>query len=139
MAFRTLPPELSGLPEPLVVHSSRMAAVKEYAGRDVCIIGAGQSALETAALLHEGGARCAFWCGGQGLDPRRQSRPFWQRVRSPDAGVGAGWASVAISELPRDYRWRYPADKRHRFLLGPTVLRVPGGCASAFRGASTSC
>jgi thioredoxin reductase len=120
MAFRILPPELSGLPETLVAHSSRMAAVKEYAGRDVCIIGAGQSALETAALLHEAGAQVRVLVRRPevGWNPVARIRPFWQRVRTPDAGVGAGWGSVAISELPRVYRWRYPAEKRHRFLLG---------------------
>jgi len=45
------------LPEPLVLHSTRMGNTKAYAGRDVTIIGAGQLALESAALLHEAGAR----------------------------------------------------------------------------------
>jgi cation diffusion facilitator CzcD-associated flavoprotein CzcO len=120
MAFRILPPELAGLPEPLVVHSARMAAVQDYQGRDVCIIGAGQSALETAALLHEAGARVRVLVRRPEVawNPVARVRPFWQRVRTPDAGVGAGWGSVAVSELPRVYRWRYPAEKRHRFLLG---------------------
>jgi cation diffusion facilitator CzcD-associated flavoprotein CzcO len=120
MAFSTLPSELSGLPEPLIVHSSRMAAVKDYAGRDVCIVGAGQSALETAALLHEAGARVRVLVRRPevGWNPVARVRPIWQRMRTPDAGVGAGWGSVAISELPRVYRWKYSAEKRHRFLLG---------------------
>jgi lysine/ornithine N-monooxygenase len=120
MAFGIVPPELGGVPEPLVVHSSRMAAVNQYAGRDVCIVGAGQSALETAALLHEAGARVRVLVRRAEVtwNPVARVRPLWQRVRSPDAGVGAGWPSAAISELPRVYRWRYPADKRHRFLLG---------------------
>jgi len=57
MAFRVVPPEVAALPEPLVMHSTRIGDVKRYAGRDICIIGAGQSALETAAILHENGAR----------------------------------------------------------------------------------
>ena len=120
MAFRTLPAELSGLPEPLVVHSTRMAAAKDYANRDLCIIGAGQSALETAALLHEAGARVRVLVRRPevGWNPVARVRPLWQRIRTPDAGVGAGWGSVAVSELPRVYRWKYPAEKRHRFLLG---------------------
>ncbi len=120
MAFGIVPTELGALPEPLVVHSSRMAAVNQYTGRDVCIVGAGQSALETAALLHEAGARVRVLVRRPEVawNPVARARPFWQRIRTPDAGVGAGWESVAISELPRVYRWRYPAEKRHRFLLG---------------------
>ncbi len=120
MLFRIVPPELGGAPEPLVVHSSRMAEVKQYAGRDVSIIGAGQSALETAALLHEAGARVRVVVRRPQVawNPVSKPRPLWQRIRTPDAGVGAGWESVAVSELPRVYRWRYPAEKRHRFLLG---------------------
>jgi cation diffusion facilitator CzcD-associated flavoprotein CzcO len=57
MPFRTLPSQHLELPEPLVLHGTRMGNTKAYAGRDVTIIGAGQLALESAALLHEAGAR----------------------------------------------------------------------------------
>jgi cation diffusion facilitator CzcD-associated flavoprotein CzcO len=50
------PPELEQLPATLVSHSCELRDVSRYAGRRVAVIGAGQSALESAALLHEGGA-----------------------------------------------------------------------------------
>ena len=53
MPFRFIPPELEGLPEPLGIHSSAIRDVRRYAGRDITIVGGGQSALETAALLGE--------------------------------------------------------------------------------------
>ena len=56
MAFRYVPPEISDLPEPLCKHSTLLGDVKAYSGRDCTVIGAGQSALESAALLHEAGA-----------------------------------------------------------------------------------
>lgn len=120
MAFRTLPPELQELPEPLALHSARIAEVSAYANRDVCVIGAGQSALETAALLHEAGARVRIIVRRPqvGWNPEAKLRPLSQQVLAPDAGVGCGWSSVAISELPRFYRWYFPAPKRHRFLVG---------------------
>jgi FAD-dependent urate hydroxylase len=120
MAFRTLPPELQSLPEPLALHSARIADVSSYANRDVCIIGAGQSALETAALLHEAGARVRLIVrrAQVGWNPEAKLRPLTQQALAPDAGVGCGWSSVAISELPRFYRWYFPAPKRHRFLVG---------------------
>jgi len=120
MAFRTIPPELQSLPEPLALHSARIADVGSYANRDVCIIGAGQSALETAALLHEAGARVRIIVRRPqvGWNPEARLRPLSQQVVAPDAGVGSGWSSVAISELPRFYRWYFPPPKRHRFLVG---------------------
>ena len=120
MAFRRLPPELANLPEPLVLHSARMGDMKNYAGRDVTIIGAGQSALETAALLHENGASVRLIARVKQLEwnARSRPRPLLQRMFEPDAGVASGWRSFAVSELPRVFRWYFPADKRHRFVAG---------------------
>jgi FAD-dependent urate hydroxylase len=120
MAFRVVPPDLASLPEPSVLHSTRIGDVKQYAGRDVCIIGAGQSALESAAILHEIGARVRLlvrraqilWNG------RSMPRPLLARILEPDAGVASGWKSFAISELPRVFRWRFAPERRHRFVTG---------------------
>lgn len=118
MAFRLVPPELAALPEPLALHSSHIRDVAGYADRDVCLIGAGQSSLETAALLHEAGARVRVLVREPlvAWNSPSKPRPLWKRMCSPDAGVGAGWQSVAISELPRVFRWYFPAEKRHRFV-----------------------
>jgi cation diffusion facilitator CzcD-associated flavoprotein CzcO len=120
MAFRTLPVQLSALPEPLVVHSTRMGPVKAYAGCDVTIIGAGQSALEIAALLHEARARVRLLARISRVEWNAPSRPrpLPQRILAPDAGVASGWRSLAVSELPRVFRWYFPAVKRHRFVKG---------------------
>jgi FAD-dependent urate hydroxylase len=120
MAFRRLPTQLSDLTEPLVMHSTRMEEVKAYAGCDVTIIGAGQSALETAALLHESGARVRLVARTSRLEWNARSRPraLAQRILAPDAGIASGWKSYAISELPRVFRWYFPAGKRHRFVAG---------------------
>jgi len=118
MAFRMLPPELVELPEPLVSHSTRMGDPRQYAGRDVTVIGAGQSALETAALLHEAGAQVRLLARRSQVqwNLRSMPRPLLARILEPDAGVASGWKSLAISELPRVFRWYFPADKRHRFV-----------------------
>jgi FAD-dependent urate hydroxylase len=120
MAFRMLPAQLSDLPEPLVVHSTRMGHVKAYAGCDVTIIGAGQSALEIAALLHEARARVRLLAriGRVEWNAPSRPRPLPQRILAPDAGVASGWKSLAVSELPRVFRWYFPAIKRHRFVKG---------------------
>jgi cation diffusion facilitator CzcD-associated flavoprotein CzcO len=119
MAFRHVPELLAAVPAPLAVHSSCIDALASYAGRDVTIVGAGQSALESAALLHEAGAtvrviartRQLKW----NLGPK-PSRTLLDRVISPYAGVGAGWKELAVSELPQVFRVMYPAEKRHRFV-----------------------
>ena len=48
-------PELSGLPPELVSHTSDHRLFDDFNGRHVAVVGAGSSALETAALLHEAG------------------------------------------------------------------------------------
>lgn len=120
MAYRMLPAQLSHLPEPLLFHSTRMGEVGAFAGRDVTIIGAGQSALETAALLHEAGARVRVLVREATIswNERSRRRSLIERMISPDAGVASGWQSTAISELPRVFRWYFPAEKRHRFVAG---------------------
>lgn len=118
MAFHVMPPELSGLPAPQVVHSAHMGPLNRYAGREVTVIGAGQSALESAALLHEAGARVRVIARSQRLlwNEPSQRRSLLQRIRAPDAGIASGWGSVAISELPRTFRWMFAPAKRHRFV-----------------------
>ncbi len=120
MAFRTLPAPLRELAEPLALHSTRIGDVKTYAGHDVTIIGAGQSALETAALLHEAGARVRLLAriGALEWNAPSRPRPWRQRILAPDAGVASGWKSLAISELPRVFRWQFAPAKRHRFVAG---------------------
>jgi cation diffusion facilitator CzcD-associated flavoprotein CzcO len=52
-----IPEQLAGLPSELVTHSSRHSSFEHFRNKDVAVIGAGQSALESAALLREAGAR----------------------------------------------------------------------------------
>jgi FAD-dependent urate hydroxylase len=54
--FAWRPPEFSSLPPSLVGHSSEYANLRPFRGKRVAVIGAGQSALESAALLDEIGA-----------------------------------------------------------------------------------
>jgi FAD-dependent urate hydroxylase len=56
LPYARIPAELSGLPSDLVTHTSEHHDLARFRGRRVAVLGAGQSALETAALLHEAGA-----------------------------------------------------------------------------------
>ena len=54
-SFAQRPPQFEGLPSELVTHVSDQRDVRRFVGKRVAVIGAGQSALESAALIHEAG------------------------------------------------------------------------------------
>jgi FAD-dependent urate hydroxylase len=54
-SFARRPEPFEGLPSELVTHVSDGRDVRRFVGKRVAIIGAGQSALESAALIHEAG------------------------------------------------------------------------------------
>jgi len=54
--FAWRPPEFSELPPELVSHTADHSSLDPFAGRRVLVVGGGQSALESAALLAEAGA-----------------------------------------------------------------------------------
>lgn len=55
-SFSKKPAEFSRLPPSMVSHCYEGRKIKDFSGKRVAVIGAGQSALESAALLHEAGA-----------------------------------------------------------------------------------
>jgi len=54
--FARRPPQFAGLPPERASHTSEHRAFSRFAGQQVLVVGGGQSALESAALLHEAGA-----------------------------------------------------------------------------------
>ena len=55
-SFAWRPPEFEGFPSSLASHTSEHHDLGKFAGKKVLVVGGGQSALESAALLHEVGA-----------------------------------------------------------------------------------
>lgn len=123
--FARVPDELAGLPDTVCTHASAHTDLSTFAGRRVVVLGAGQSALESAALLHEGGADVTVvaradrvaW-NGKPLPP---DRPLLRRLREPEAGLGSGWGTWFYSNHPAAFR-RLPESTRvyrARTALGP--------------------
>ncbi|HTJ26057.1 MAG TPA: FAD-dependent oxidoreductase [Candidatus Limnocylindria bacterium] len=92
--FKRVPAFFSGLPAELVSHAADHRDLGALGRREVVVIGGGQSALETAALLHEQGAAASVlmrapevvW-NGDPLDD-----PSWlEALRLPSTGLGRGW------------------------------------------------
>lgn len=123
--FPHVPEVLSGLPATLCTHSSEHTDLAEFRGRRVIVIGGGQSALESAALLHEQGAdtelvmreRAVAWNG----EPLAPDRPLLQRLREPEAGLGSGWSTWFYSNHPELFRLLPEKTRvyRARTALGP--------------------
>jgi cation diffusion facilitator CzcD-associated flavoprotein CzcO/predicted ATP-grasp superfamily ATP-dependent carboligase len=89
-----LPPELRGLPAERVVHSFDQRDPALWRGLEVAVLGAGQSALDAAVLLHEQGAAVTVIARTRRLvwnaDPVLGGRSAWARVRYPSSGLGEG-------------------------------------------------
>ena len=123
--FRHLPDFLAGLAPELVSHSSQYGPVDDVVRRRVAVVGAGASALDLAALLHERGADVTVIARRSAIDfhgaPR--DRPLWRRVARPTSGIGNGWRLYAFSTVPQLFR-ALPERLRRRqadTLLGPAT------------------
>ncbi|MPY61003.1 NAD(P)-binding domain-containing protein [Streptomyces spongiae] len=125
MPFIEVPSALRSLSPSYVSHSSEHSDLDRFRDRDVTVVGGGQAALETAALLAEQGTRARvlvraprlYW---NGL-PAPLERSPWKSVRSPQSGLGVGWRNWFYSERPGWFH-RLPEAKRTHIAataLGP--------------------
>ncbi|MFC5667131.1 NAD(P)-binding domain-containing protein [Kitasatospora misakiensis] len=127
--YAYLPPELARLTGPgLVSHSADHHDLTRFAGRRVAVVGAGQSALETAALLSEQGAQptvvartAALRFGTPPTTERGSDRPLPVRLAKPASLLGPGWSLLAFSRLPAAFRHLPEPTRTHfvRTVLGP--------------------
>ncbi|MFJ9814093.1 FAD-dependent oxidoreductase [Streptomyces sp. NPDC101151] len=103
-----------------VSHSSQHHDLTRFGGKDLIVVGAGQSALETAALAAEAGAQVRVVSRGRGRVAF--GAPPWDQPRlRPESPFGRAWSLWALSYYPHPYRF-LPARTRHylvRRVLGP--------------------
>jgi len=116
--FANVPSALATLPRCRVIHTSTIRSFSTFEGRSVAVIGAGQSALEAAALLYEAGARPELLVReGEILwhNQVSQNRSLWRRLRSPISGLGTGPKAWALTHFPGAMH-RMPEEFRTRFV-----------------------
>jgi thioredoxin reductase len=106
--FALRPPEFDGLRRELVSHSSEHRVFDGFRGRRVVVVGGGQSALESAALLHEAGARVEVLVRARLIRFLRGERLYENagRLRGllyPPLGVGPPGLNVVMG-TPNLYR-----------------------------------
>jgi cation diffusion facilitator CzcD-associated flavoprotein CzcO len=126
--FARVPRMLGDLGPALCTHPSQHADLSVFAGQRVAVVGAGQSALESAALLNESGADVhlvaragqVVW-NGEPLDP---ARPLPQRMAEPESGLGSGWSTWFYSRHPELFR---VLPERTRIFRARTALGPAGG------------
>jgi Pyridine nucleotide-disulphide oxidoreductase len=122
--FNYLPPVLEGLPPRYVSHSAQHSDLSGFAGRKVAVVGAGASAVDIAALLHDAGAKVELVARARAIsfhDRSMEPRPLMQQLLKPRTTIGIGWRSRLCTDLPLLFhampsRFRFEVVKRH---LGP--------------------
>ncbi|HEX3708791.1 MAG TPA: NAD(P)/FAD-dependent oxidoreductase [Pseudolabrys sp.] len=126
------PAQFDGLPRQLVSHSCEHTDSERYRGKRVAVIGRGQSACESAAILHEAGADVEIICRGSlvwNADPgerstlRKAVRALIGDMLIPPSQVGPfpfNWLNEipgAIHQFPQRHRERLNVRS-----LGPTAI-----------------
>jgi thioredoxin reductase len=122
--FDYVPSVLAALPEPFVTHSSRHRTLDRFRGREVVVVGAGASALEIAALLHQDGIPVQVVARGNSIlfhSPPRAKRSLVDKLRKPVSGLVLGWHLFLCTNFPLVFR-HMPEKFRFekvRSVLGP--------------------
>jgi hypothetical protein len=115
--FRPAP--FVGLPKELVSHTCEHANLEKWRGKRVAVVGRGQSACESAALLREAGSDVELicrgdvhWLGAPQRDGRRDCSWLWRLRESLQAPSAVGPPPLNwLNELPGIER-QLPAEMR---------------------------
>jgi thioredoxin reductase len=103
MNFAHLPPLIAGMPGDRVTHSSQHSDLTNFRDRKVAVMGAGASALDVAALLHQAGAKIELIARRSRIefhDPPKDPRSILEKFKAPRSGLGIGWRSRMCTDIP---------------------------------------
>jgi thioredoxin reductase len=121
--FWHLPHILKALPEGFVSHSSAHSSLEAFKGSHIAVVGAGASALDLAALLHQAGAAVQVIARASTIRFHEPPRPrsLVERVFQPTTGIGFGMKLYFFVHAPFLFR-RMPQEfrlEKVRQTLGP--------------------
>jgi predicted ATP-grasp superfamily ATP-dependent carboligase/thioredoxin reductase len=125
--FGRRPQPFDALPAALVSHSADVRDLSGFAERRVLVVGGGQSALESAALLHEAGAQVEvavrapqiWWLAAEDAPKKRGIRSRLPLPPTDVGGFATGW-TAAVPDL-----WRI-APRRLKPTISYRCIRPAG-------------
>jgi len=122
--LRSLTDEI-GQSAALVSHASQHSDFSRFSGQVVAVVGAGQSALESAALLRQAGAEVHLLVRGRSLlwgSPPANYRYPLASIAKPSSPLGPGWSLFALSRAPALVAYLPPPGRLFlmRTVLGPS-------------------
>lgn len=115
-----VPSVLRNLGQDRMRHTFDISDYSEFRNKTVAVIGAGASAIEAGALVHEAGGSSEVFVRGQeavfhGRAPR--VRPLWERIKNPTTVLGTSRRSWVLQQLPLLVHL-LPRERRTRFVKG---------------------
>jgi hypothetical protein len=119
-----------------VTHTAALHSYSHFAGKKVAVIGAGASAIEAGALVHEAGGQAHLLVrGAQTIFNTRmpRDRPVIERLLAPDTVLGAGLKNWLLYSLP----WAFyfiPRPRRTRIAIGYLPPTAPWWIRGRFEG-----
>ncbi len=123
--FKHIPELLSALAPDICSHSYDHHDVSGFGGRDVIVLGAGASAIDIAAALHEKGANVRIVARAPSIvfhdAPDATKESLLTYIQHPPSGIGPGWHSFIYANAPLLFH-RLPEHLRLRIVkrhLGP--------------------
>jgi thioredoxin reductase len=105
--FSHVPTVLSAIPPDFVSHSSVHSDVQAFRYRQVAVVGAGASALDLAALLHQTGASVKVITRRSEIRFHNPPKPrsLLDQILNPMTGIGAGVDLYFYANAPYVFRW----------------------------------
>lgn len=147
-SFKHVPSEAAHLSSDLCSHSGDYGSIEPLDGKNVIVIGAGSSATDLAALLHERGISVSLVTRTSNLKFASRPRPrtLFERIAAPMSGIGNGWSTAICAKYPQlirlltdDSRVQLANSKAHgplgsAFMRDRVVGRVPLSLGRTLRG-----
>jgi FAD-dependent urate hydroxylase len=104
-----VPPALTALPRELRSHTADYSNYSQLSGKEVAVVGGGQSALEAAAMLSEQGASPTLVVRNHriiwGDRPNPAQRPLHRRLRHPRTNLGYSPQHVLYERAPQLFHY----------------------------------